>query len=155
MTLQLFASFAYRVRSAPGFAVPTHSASYVILRVDRHPLHAAYAEKVETELKAAGLRVETDGRNEKIIAKIRDFANQKTPYILVFGDKEETAGSAASGPAAKVTRAQCRSRISSPKPNRWWRASQQNSSFGVQSCNHLRAGWGASRFAMRQIEECR
>ena len=25
-------------------------------------------------------------------AKIRDFANQKTPYILVFGDKEEAAG---------------------------------------------------------------
>jgi len=26
-------------------------------------------------------------------AKIRDFANQKTPYILVFGDKEEAANS--------------------------------------------------------------
>jgi len=25
--------------------------------------------------------------------KIRDFANQKVPYILVFGDKEEAAGS--------------------------------------------------------------
>jgi threonyl-tRNA synthetase len=25
--------------------------------------------------------------------KIRDFANQKTPYILVFGDKEEAANS--------------------------------------------------------------
>jgi threonyl-tRNA synthetase len=25
-------------------------------------------------------------------AKIRDFANQKVPYILVFGDKEEAAG---------------------------------------------------------------
>jgi threonyl-tRNA synthetase len=54
--------------------------------------HLAYAEKVEAELKAAGLRVETDARNEKMNAKIRDFANQKTPYILVFGDKEEAAG---------------------------------------------------------------
>ena len=54
--------------------------------------HAAYAEKVEKELKDAGLRVETDARNEKMNAKIRDFANQKTPYILVFGDKEEAAG---------------------------------------------------------------
>jgi threonyl-tRNA synthetase len=53
--------------------------------------HAAYAEKVEEELKAAGFRVETDLRNEKMNAKIRDFANQKTPYILVFGDKEEAA----------------------------------------------------------------
>ena len=55
--------------------------------------HAAYAQKVESELKAAGLRVEVDARNEKMNAKIRDFANQKIPYILVFGDKEETAGS--------------------------------------------------------------
>ena len=55
--------------------------------------HAAYAAKVEQALKAAGLRVEVDSRNEKMNAKIRDFANQKTPYILVFGDKEEATES--------------------------------------------------------------
>jgi threonyl-tRNA synthetase len=55
--------------------------------------HVAYAEKVEAELKAAGFRVEADARNEKMNAKIRDLANQKIPYILVFGDKEEAAGS--------------------------------------------------------------
>jgi threonyl-tRNA synthetase len=55
--------------------------------------HHAYAKKIEAELKAAGLRVEVDDRNEKMNGKIRDFANQKTPYILVFGDKEEAAGS--------------------------------------------------------------
>ena len=55
--------------------------------------HTAYAEKVEAELKAAGFRIETDARNEKMNAKIRDLANQKIPYILVFGDKEESAGS--------------------------------------------------------------
>jgi len=54
--------------------------------------HAEYAAKVEKALKDAGLRVETDSRNEKMNAKIRDFANQKTPYILVFGDKEEALG---------------------------------------------------------------
>jgi len=54
--------------------------------------HAAYAAKLEAELKAAGLRVETDARNEKMNSKIRDFALQKTPYILVFGDKEESSG---------------------------------------------------------------
>src|SRR3984957_4892540 len=54
--------------------------------------HAAYAEKLKAELKAAGFRVETDDRNEKMNGKIRDFANQKVPYILVFGDKEEAAG---------------------------------------------------------------
>jgi threonyl-tRNA synthetase len=55
--------------------------------------HHAYAKKVETELKAAGFRAEVDDRNEKMNGKIRDFANQKTPYILVFGDKEEATGS--------------------------------------------------------------
>jgi threonyl-tRNA synthetase len=54
--------------------------------------HLGYAEKVLQRLKEAGLRVETDARNEKMNAKIRDLANQKTPYILVFGDKEEAAG---------------------------------------------------------------
>jgi threonyl-tRNA synthetase len=54
--------------------------------------HVAYAQKVESALKDAGFRVETDDRNEKMNAKIRDFANQKTPYILVFGDKEEAVG---------------------------------------------------------------
>lgn len=54
--------------------------------------HQVYAQKVEAELKAAGFRIETDARNEKMNAKIRGFANQKIPYILVFGDKEEAAG---------------------------------------------------------------
>ncbi len=53
--------------------------------------HKDYASKVESALKEAGIRVEVDDRNEKMNAKIRDFANQKTPYILVFGDKEEAA----------------------------------------------------------------
>jgi threonyl-tRNA synthetase len=55
--------------------------------------HHAYAKKVESELEAAGFRVEVDDRNEKMNGKIRDFANQKVPYILVFGDKEEAAES--------------------------------------------------------------
>ncbi|HUY95448.1 MAG TPA: threonine--tRNA ligase [Terracidiphilus sp.] len=54
--------------------------------------HTEYAEKVKADLVAAGLRVELDARNEKMNAKIRDLANQKIPYILVFGDKEQEAG---------------------------------------------------------------
>ena len=53
--------------------------------------HHTYAQQVKADLEAAGLRVEVDGRNEKMNAKIRDFANQKTPYILVMGDKEAEA----------------------------------------------------------------
>jgi threonyl-tRNA synthetase len=55
--------------------------------------HLAYAQTLDQKLKEAGFRVEIDARNEKMNAKIRDFANQKTPYILVFGDKEEASGS--------------------------------------------------------------
>jgi len=53
--------------------------------------HHDYARKVKAELEAAGFRVEIDARNEKMNAKIRDFANQKTPYVLVMGDKEAEA----------------------------------------------------------------
>ena len=50
------------------------------------------AEQVCLELKAAGLRVETDTRNEKIGFKIREANVQKIPYMLVLGDKEAESG---------------------------------------------------------------
>jgi len=53
--------------------------------------HQEYARQVKAELEAVGMRVEIDDRNEKMNAKIRDFANQKTPYILIMGDKEAEA----------------------------------------------------------------
>jgi threonyl-tRNA synthetase len=53
--------------------------------------HHEYAREVKSTLEAAGLRVELDDRNEKMNGKIRDFANQKTPYVLVMGDKEAEA----------------------------------------------------------------
>src|SRR5690348_15936185 len=54
--------------------------------------HAAYAEKVAEQLRAAGVRVEVDARNEKMNAKIREHALQKVPFLLVVGDKEAEAG---------------------------------------------------------------
>jgi threonyl-tRNA synthetase len=53
--------------------------------------HVAYAEKVAAQLKAAGVRVEVDARNEKMNAKIREHAMQKVPFLLVVGDKEAEA----------------------------------------------------------------
>ena len=55
--------------------------------------HMEYAEQVKKQLEAAGLRVELDGRNEKMNAKIRDFGLQKVPFILVLGDKESQSAS--------------------------------------------------------------
>ena len=54
--------------------------------------HAEYANKVAAELRGAGIRVEVDARNEKMNAKIREFALQKIPFILVVGDKEAESG---------------------------------------------------------------
>ena len=51
--------------------------------------HLEYAGQVSEELKAAGLRVEVDARNERMNAKIRDAQKQKIPYMLVVGDREE------------------------------------------------------------------
>ena len=54
--------------------------------------HAEYAQKVADQLKAAGVRVDVDARNEKMNAKIREHAMQKVPFLLVMGDKEAEAG---------------------------------------------------------------
>src|SRR3954464_4781174 len=50
--------------------------------------HADYAAAVRDRLAAAGLRVELDGRQEKINYKIREAQLQKIPYMLVVGDRE-------------------------------------------------------------------
>jgi threonyl-tRNA synthetase len=53
--------------------------------------HVVYAEQVASQLRAAGVRVEVDARNEKMNAKIREHAMQKVPFLLVVGDKEAEA----------------------------------------------------------------
>ena len=54
-----------------------------------------WAVEVAKRLDAAGIRVETDLRNEKIGYKIREAQGQKIPYTLVIGDKEAEAGAVA------------------------------------------------------------
>ncbi len=56
---------------------------------------AEYAKDVAAKLSAAGVRVETDLRNEKIGYKIREAQMQKTPYMLVIGDREAESGAVA------------------------------------------------------------
>ncbi len=47
-----------------------------------------YAREVTATLAAAGLRVETDLRNEKINYKVREHSLAKVPYLLVLGKRE-------------------------------------------------------------------
>ena len=54
--------------------------------------HEGYAKQVADALDAAGIRVETDFRNEKIGYKIREARNERVPYIVICGEKEEETG---------------------------------------------------------------
>ena len=74
----------------PVWLAPTQAE--IIPIADRH-LH--YAERARAELEAAGVRAHVDARGERMNAKIRDAQMQKTPYMLVVGDKEAEAGGAA------------------------------------------------------------
>lgn len=48
-----------------------------------------YSEGVKNRLNSSGIRVEMDYRNEKIGYKIREARNERVPYIIVIGEKEE------------------------------------------------------------------
>ena len=50
--------------------------------------HGDHVEEIRRRMKAAGMRVEVDNRNEKMGYKIREAQTQKIPYQLVFGDNE-------------------------------------------------------------------
>jgi threonyl-tRNA synthetase len=52
----------------------------------------AYVDQVGERLLAAGVRAETDVRNEKISYKIREAQSEKIPYMLVVGDREVASG---------------------------------------------------------------
>jgi threonyl-tRNA synthetase len=56
---------------------------------------AEYGRRVEAELQAHGFRVSGDYRPEKIGYKIREAQVEKTPYMLVVGDREQSAGTVA------------------------------------------------------------
>ncbi len=54
-----------------------------------------YAAEVAAQLAAAGIRVETDLRNEKINYKVRDHSLKKVPHMLVVGKREAEEGTVA------------------------------------------------------------
>ncbi len=54
-----------------------------------------YARQVEAKLAAAGIRVESDTRNEKINYKVREHSVAKVPALLVVGKREAEEGTVA------------------------------------------------------------
>ncbi|BCS54237.1 threonine--tRNA ligase [Geobacter sp. SVR] len=53
---------------------------------------AEYGQEVLKQLRASGIRIQGDFRNEKLSFKIREAQLQKIPYMLVIGDKEMESG---------------------------------------------------------------
>lgn len=74
----------------PLWLAPTQA--IILPLTDRH--HDA-SKKAYEDLRARGFRIELDLRNEKIGYKIREAQNQKIPYMLVIGDKEQESGTVA------------------------------------------------------------
>jgi threonyl-tRNA synthetase len=54
-----------------------------------------YGRRIEADLKGRGFRVTGDYRPEKIGHKIREAQLEKIPYMLVIGEKEQSAGTVA------------------------------------------------------------
>jgi threonyl-tRNA synthetase len=50
-----------------------------------------YSEDIFNQLKQNNIRVEFDERNEKVGYKIRDWELKKIPYMLILGEKEQSA----------------------------------------------------------------
>src|SRR5690606_25406293 len=54
-----------------------------------------YAHDVARQLRAAGIRVDSDLRNEKINYKVREHSVQKVPHLLVVGKRDADEGTLA------------------------------------------------------------
>lgn len=73
-------------------ALPTWMAPVQVTVMPISDAQAETAKSVFDKLLSAGLRVNADYRNEKIGYKIREAQMQKTPFMLIIGDKEMQSG---------------------------------------------------------------
>ncbi len=76
-------------------ALPTWLSPVQVAVLNITDAQSEYAQSVAQTLRENGIRVVTDLNNDKITYKIRSHATQKTPYILVVGDKEREQGQVA------------------------------------------------------------
>ncbi|MCC8194636.1 MAG: threonine--tRNA ligase [Deltaproteobacteria bacterium] len=73
-------------------AFPTWLAPVQAMIVTVTDAQDEFAKSVQRQLREAGIRAETDLRNEKLGYKVRSAQVEKIPYILVVGDKEVEGG---------------------------------------------------------------
>ena len=84
-------TLAYLIEKYAG-ALPTWMSPLQVKILPIADRHHEAAKAVMSKLEAAGIRVELDDRSEKIGYKIREAQLQKTPYMLIMGDKEVEEG---------------------------------------------------------------
>ena len=83
--------FSYLIeRWAGAFPTWLHPTQVVVAPIA--DAHAAYADGVAKQLRAARVRVDLDRRSERLDRKIRDAKLKKVPYIAVIGGKEVESG---------------------------------------------------------------
>ncbi len=75
-----------------GGAFPVWLAPTQVMLIPIADRHIEYAERIQQQLKAAGVRVKIDSSGSRMQAKIRDAQNLKIPYMLVVGDREAEEG---------------------------------------------------------------
>lgn len=71
-----------------GGAFPVWLAPVQVMLIPIADKHLDYAQRVASELKDEGVRVEVDERSERMNLKVREAQLQKIPYMLIVGDEE-------------------------------------------------------------------
>ena len=74
-------------------AFPTWLAPVQVKIIPVSEKHLKYARKIEREMREKEIRVELADANETLGKRIREGEIQKIPYLLVVGDREESAKS--------------------------------------------------------------
>ncbi len=73
-------------------AFPVWLAPVQVVLIPIADRHVDYCQTAAERLAAAGLRAQVDARAERMNRKIRDAQLQKTPYMLIAGDRDAAAG---------------------------------------------------------------
>jgi len=79
--------FAFLIEKTAG-AFPVGLAPVQVKIISVGSAHAGYCREISEKMKEQGIRAEVDDHNETVGNKIRKANNEKTPYIVVIGDKE-------------------------------------------------------------------
>jgi threonyl-tRNA synthetase len=75
-----------------GGAFPVWLAPVQAVVIPVAPAFNDYAEQVAARLREKDLRISTDQSDQRMNAKIRNAQNQKIPYMIILGEKEQSSG---------------------------------------------------------------